>query len=396
MAPMEYYDECSPDEIIDRVQPNPRRKYAQVGDASVYSDEVATVEDFDGWLTDSIIYLYQEILHSKLTPLERDTIYMMSPCTGALYRREYLDICHDTDLLEERFAFLAAASEQLDRRWIVLPVSDGDGFSAVSGTHWSLLIFDLKKEIGTAYYCDSMGTVNEKVAGELVGMMSWLVKKGIRGEKMRTPQQSNVWDCGVYVCWMIDALVNNYMADEGGSLTDSSLVPLAGDINPRQYRRLILKMMAKHLAVVSPQSSQTSSSPSLPSDQIQAQPVSASEWQSETDKELHANEQPRTEAESSEQCHINEGECTAKEPNTYEQPQMDEQSLSDVELDSDEEPFFNKVSTPNEQLLPDDNLDGDSDDDSDDNEDNLDDDSLPSNEPPPYEQLPLPEEDLQT
>ncbi|NEJ82709.1 hypothetical protein GR268_40070 [Rhizobium leguminosarum] len=75
--------------------------------------------------------------------------------------------------------------------FVFLPVNNAG--TGPGGTHWSLLLVDLRGRPPVAYHYDSSGTLNGAIAQGLAARL------GARLDRVRMAQQDNSYDCGVFV-----------------------------------------------------------------------------------------------------------------------------------------------------------------------------------------------------
>jgi hypothetical protein len=102
-----------------------------------------------------------------------------------------------------------------ERTLLFFPLNDApDALTPNAGTHWSLLVFSRRSE--RFYHYDSMpGSANARVAAHVAAVV-WRVLLKLTFRDMSTaappletpafPAQRNSSDCGVYVCFLINAL----------------------------------------------------------------------------------------------------------------------------------------------------------------------------------------------
>jgi hypothetical protein len=193
---------------------------------AVHQFDVEPVRDPEGWLSDPIINgwgelrLKRAIEDQNLHPSVLCSVYMMAPAMATWYRTVCAHNLDDSRSMEENREALETAFKedketnmQLKSPWIFVPVNDGDGFEGTdsrgSGTHWSLLVFDMVNNV--CWNCDSWGNMNGKPAHLLHTAMQVLTGRDIATRFIEAPQQSNTWDCGVFVCWFLDILINAYV-----------------------------------------------------------------------------------------------------------------------------------------------------------------------------------------
>ncbi|MER9463479.1 C48 family peptidase [Mesorhizobium sp. M0387] len=103
--------------------------------------------------------------------------------------------------------------------FLFVPVSDGGKTLAERGTHWSLLFVDRRDRARpVAHHYDSAGEYNKELAKEFAKRL------GARLDSPRMAQQSNRWDCGVYVVDGTRALVGRLQRWQPDDLNLNNLV----------------------------------------------------------------------------------------------------------------------------------------------------------------------------
>ncbi|KAJ3370120.1 SUMO1 sentrin specific peptidase 8 [Allomyces arbusculus] len=99
---------------------------------------------------------------------------------------------------------------------LFIPVNDFQGNGALSGTHWSLLVFDRHGETLRTY--DSLGRTNQQAARD-VAKLFWAMVEPERAnscpavQRQRGPRQSNMSDCGINVLYVSRVLTERLLQD---------------------------------------------------------------------------------------------------------------------------------------------------------------------------------------
>ncbi|MER8830997.1 Ulp1 family isopeptidase, partial [Mesorhizobium sp. M0988] len=103
--------------------------------------------------------------------------------------------------------------------FLFVPVSDAGTTREERGTHWSLLFVDRRDRARpVAHHYDSAGEYNKELAKEFAKRL------GARLDSPRMAQQSNRWDCGVYVVDGTRALVGRLQRWQPDDLNLNNLV----------------------------------------------------------------------------------------------------------------------------------------------------------------------------
>ncbi|KNE71329.1 hypothetical protein AMAG_15567 [Allomyces macrogynus ATCC 38327] len=99
---------------------------------------------------------------------------------------------------------------------LFIPVNNFQGNGALSGTHWSLLVFDRHNE--TFFTYDSLGRANQQAARD-VAKLFWAMVEPQRAnvcpavQRQRGPRQSNMSDCGINVLYVSRVLTERLLQD---------------------------------------------------------------------------------------------------------------------------------------------------------------------------------------
>lgn len=107
--------------------------------------------------------------------------------------------------------FAVSILELENKSYIFIPVSDSKGVYAVSGQHWSLLLY--VKQFNTFFHFDSIKQLNLSSAKKIVEKFSNEAIKSPNSvpslKAVQSPQQKNGVDCGVYVALAVDWLLKS-------------------------------------------------------------------------------------------------------------------------------------------------------------------------------------------
>lgn len=93
-----------------------------------------------------------------------------------------------------------------EQQLIFIPLNNNsDPTRVAGGSHWSLLVY--VKNLNRFLYYDSMNDNNLSDSKRMASKLAFLQNpKDLRNlvEIKKTPQQKNGYDCGVYVCCLIE------------------------------------------------------------------------------------------------------------------------------------------------------------------------------------------------
>ncbi|XP_033358187.1 sentrin-specific protease 8-like [Bombus vosnesenskii] len=183
------------------------------------------------WLNDVIIGFYFEYLDDLLNKNERRDFYFISP--------ELTQLLKMTD--PNQYIIFLDPLSITECKCIFFPLNNCDKKDAAGGTHWSLLIFC--KEDKTCYHFDSAKGSNATIASKFAeNVMDCVFDKKEPNKKfveVDSPQQSNSYDCGVYVLCLTDVIINHLLKNER-----------MDGCNYNQVKKLVLAKRAQLLALI--------------------------------------------------------------------------------------------------------------------------------------------------
>jgi sentrin-specific protease 8 len=208
-------------------------------DALIYRRDLRILQSPTRWLNSDLIHFHLQFLQhhqhaqgpqqhcSHPQTLDLDKVMLMDPSVTSFLVHQ----CNDEDEIQE---FRTSCHNFDGIRWIYLPINDtmvagnADWWTS-QGSHWSLLRIHLPAavdhtgtssgQVGSAEHYNSMVGTNQPAALSVYGKMQrCLVQRGRRFEpRLRTmekvPQQSNGYDCGLHVLWMIEQLLQHTTTD---------------------------------------------------------------------------------------------------------------------------------------------------------------------------------------
>lgn len=188
-------------------------------DALVYAPDLGLLRPGQ-WLNDRLInfcFRYFEFAD----PVPPNNILLLDPCVVS-----YLAIqcCDPSD-----FQDLYTSLKLREKEYLFLPCSDSMDFES-SSTHWSLVVYHVPSN--TAVHVDSYNGYNNRSARNLVTKITQLYRcfeilyvtnhgclteflcrfeKDVELITPKTPQQTNGYDCGVYVILSTLFIVEGFM-----------------------------------------------------------------------------------------------------------------------------------------------------------------------------------------
>ncbi|KAG8299779.1 SUMO1 sentrin specific peptidase 8 [Homalodisca vitripennis] len=112
-------------------------------------------------------------------------------------------------------SFLTEHHDLKSKNVIIMPVNDSEDLYTVGhGTHWSTLVYD--RAANKFFYLDSVNNLNlpaAKIVAQKLGSHLGLDIETSEFVSLKSPQQSNGFDCGVFVCWNVESLVQDITMD---------------------------------------------------------------------------------------------------------------------------------------------------------------------------------------
>lgn len=171
------------------------------------------------WLSDLTIQPYLQAVNDRLLSSKSCTI--INPL-----------IVHGVKNLED-FKFFFEQLDICSKGFIILPVNDSKNLNEESGTHWSCLLYE--KSVNTFYHFDSCGDYNLPSAKIIADKLISHLGKDYSGAivtSVNSPQQTNNYDCGPIMCWIIESLVHDIITNNAvnlefikkTTLTDTELI----------------------------------------------------------------------------------------------------------------------------------------------------------------------------
>jgi sentrin-specific protease 8 len=201
-------------------------------DALIYRRDLRILQSPTRWLNSDLIHFHLQCLQhavgqqhyiSHHQTLELDKVMLMDPSVTSFLVHQ----CNDEDEIQE---FRTSYNNFDGIRWIYLPINDtmmvtgNSDWWTSQGSHWSLLRIHLPaaadhtgtssgQEVGSAEHYNSMRGTNQPAAISVYEKMQrcLVVQKRRFEPRLRAmenvPQQSNGYDCGLHVLWMIEQLL---------------------------------------------------------------------------------------------------------------------------------------------------------------------------------------------
>lgn len=199
----------------DSLQPND--KYLSYYDVNLTGEDIKTLRNND-WMTDNLISFWEEYLERETLPkYPQARISLIRPSMTMILLKD-----KNLDMVRKQLPDFQGITH------IFLPITDAPGFTAEGGTHWSLLLVSTLD--GVAFHYDSLASGNITEAKQATQRLSHVLGRELRFHNIDDcPQQSNSFDCGVYVCILMRHLLvkrllhANYREKVSMSMTGKNL-----------------------------------------------------------------------------------------------------------------------------------------------------------------------------
>ncbi|KAL1122145.1 hypothetical protein AAG570_003550 [Ranatra chinensis] len=198
-----------------------------------YHDTLIYESDLDlltgpHWLNDTIIGFYLEYLNRELFP--NSVICFIGPeVTQCLKLAPHSDTSMFLDPLEFK-----------EKSFAVMPLNDCDDPGSAGGSHWSLLVYSRPE--ASFFHIDSSQGSNSHHAQLLASKISQYIGRGLGvGCDFRTLnslQQTNNYDCGVFVLCNIDNIAHYILKNNRVSGAD-----LVRDVQVAKKRREVRQLI---------------------------------------------------------------------------------------------------------------------------------------------------------
>jgi sentrin-specific protease 8 len=199
----------------------------EVGDATLHESDVEILKQPNSWLNDQIITFYlewwkRELMLSDETGQHRNPEVVMIHPTAAFMLR----LLPMEDLVSSVAIggnpFLQAQRDEI--KLIIIPINNAQDPFEAGGSHWSLLVVDKMQH--RAIHMDSSLGMNRTVALQTTEAIRKVLSSAQLkfDEPQNTEQQTNCYDCGVYVLLNIRRVLTNLGGNDDKTIieTDST------------------------------------------------------------------------------------------------------------------------------------------------------------------------------
>lgn len=166
---------------------------ASFGDTVLYSSDLITLTSPE-YITDNVISIFLEMLNE-----ECPKVYSISPSVVQLMK-----LTQQSNLVE-MFGGLDLNSYEI----VLCPVNDSRSASSrMSGQHWSLLCY--VRNQSTVFHIDSLNAFNAAETKVMTAKLSVLLGKSLQCKNLCCAQQSNGFDCGIFVIYFAREIVKSF------------------------------------------------------------------------------------------------------------------------------------------------------------------------------------------
>lgn len=185
-----------------------------LGDASLYAEDLDTLRG-PAWITANVVDFCFALLERQFSVPA--SVLLVPPATMLI-----VALTDDASELGEFLEPLALPARDL----VLMPVNNEtqrELTGPAAGTHWSLLVFDRRRD--SFVHWDSMRGCNAATAEALAAKLRPVLQctgPAPFGHERDAPQQRNGYDCGVYVCCNVERVLQ--AAVTGAQLAEAALV----------------------------------------------------------------------------------------------------------------------------------------------------------------------------
>ena len=166
---------------------------ASFGDTVLYNSDLITLTSPE-YITDNVISIFLEMLNEKCSD-----VYSIPPSVVQLMK-----LTEQSNLVE-MFGGLDLNSYEI----VLCPVNDSRSASSrISGQHWSLLCY--VRNQSTVYHIDSLNAFNAAETKIIASKLSVLLGRSLQCKNLCCTQQTNGFDCGIFVIYFAREIVNSF------------------------------------------------------------------------------------------------------------------------------------------------------------------------------------------
>jgi sentrin-specific protease 8 len=137
---------------------------------------------------------------------------------------------------------IAASLDLMKKNCVILPINDSSSSSYEfheSGTHWSLLVYNRAED--KYFHLDSLKGCNRKHATIVASKLNLSKASPI---ELPCLQQSNSWDCGIFVCCHAELIAQQCLYS-GSVLSLPKMAPSIPNSQRRKMQEIIDYLSSK-------------------------------------------------------------------------------------------------------------------------------------------------------
>ncbi|PRP89434.1 hypothetical protein PROFUN_01297 [Planoprotostelium fungivorum] len=163
-------------------------------DVTLYPEDVNLLKR-PNWLNDNIMSFYFEYLTFERFKDQRQNFAFIHPST----------VFMTTFMSGSEISEVLSALDLTSKSLVFLPINNNRDVNKMGGSHWSLLVFNHHDR--AFHHYDSSSGMNSSAAQNVAAKLSSLLPvASAKVEEEVSPQQSNSYDCGVYVLALSELL----------------------------------------------------------------------------------------------------------------------------------------------------------------------------------------------
>jgi sentrin-specific protease 8 len=211
-----------------------------LGDVLLRPADIALIHA-PSWLNDNLLSFFIEHAQFFFEPIMANVL-LVSPSVSFLLAQSPCQ--SDNHAIVE---MLNVGSKD----WVLFAINDHTSVHAIGGTHWSLLVY-VKQTGSFRHYDSSPGRRSRIASARLIRQISSSMAPGIDCTLTHVdlmPQQSNGYDCGVYVLKLME-LICQWISAEGSDFDleahDEELQDLLTEESIACFRHHLLDLVEQY------------------------------------------------------------------------------------------------------------------------------------------------------
>lgn len=221
---------CRAITLEDEDSPSTEKIVAVIGSDTLYEKDMEILKDPRGWLNDKIINAYFRLLQEDLARTHPGKMIMMDSflypaLQNHIQRREVYQDIVDEAMKQDPFSY----------DWILFPIH--------LHSHWTLAIVNLP--LGYMYYSDSLNQSSKTVFRDIQRFLPERTCWRTIHLRDSVPQQTNSWDCGVFVCTMAKFIMLRLHHGVEGAGVMSADFPFNQSEMPRRRMNILRSLQTK-------------------------------------------------------------------------------------------------------------------------------------------------------